>query len=370
MSEADLPQPPYPADTDLRKLDWVKVWRRRLLESDTWVLGPSVVRGAAMTLWLACLDLVPAGSLPADDELNRIRSGASPEEWAEFRARIMGGWRLHQDGRLYHRVVSEVVLDAIGASLSGKKAAAARWSETKVPGTRSQRLSHARTLGTHTRAEWVEMLRIFGGRCVACWSRAMNVEKEHVKPVSAGGSDAIENLQPMCAPCNASKGGSSEDHRSSRVPDWLEKIVKYQEDNPGVCATRAKRQRRASATPRDRDSDSERERKTPPTPLAGGGAEVVGFDTFWRVYPRRVGKLAAAKSYERACKLTTPAAIQAAVEAFARASLTKDQQYLPHPATWLNQGRWSDEGPGLAPRASGAHGAKPAPNYTPLGVGG
>lgn len=277
MSESDLPAPPYPADTDLRKLDWVKVWRRRLLDSDTWKRGPSAVRGAAMTLWLACLDEVPAGSLPNDDELNRINSRATPEEWAVLKDRIMGGWRLHQDGRLYHEVVSEVVLDVLSMRASAAAASAVRW----------------------------------GGK-----PRKPAKKKRAV---------------------------------SGRIPGGM---------------------RADSARNAERELDSEGEKKNPPTPLAGGGAEVVGFDAFWRVFPRRVGKLAAAKSYDRACKLTTPAAIQAAVEAFARASLTKDQQYLPHPATWLNQGRWSDEGPGLAPPASGAHGARPTPAYRPLGVGG
>jgi 5-methylcytosine-specific restriction endonuclease McrA len=43
----------------------------------------------------------------------------------------------------------------------------------------------------------------WGNRCWVCsgdWS-----EMDHVKPISAGGADALCNLRPICKPCNSSK---------------------------------------------------------------------------------------------------------------------------------------------------------------------
>ena len=71
---------------------------------------------------------------------------------------------------------------------------------------RAQRLAAARALGTHTDAEWRALVDRFGGRCVRCGCMPHAVEKDHIKPLYQGGSDAIDNLQPVCARCNCAKG--------------------------------------------------------------------------------------------------------------------------------------------------------------------
>lgn len=66
-----------------------------------------------------------------------------------------------------------------------------------------------------------------------------------------------------------------------------------------------------------------------------------GFQAFWDKYPRHVGKLAAEKAFEKARKRATTEDLIAGVER-AKAHW-KDPQFIPHPSTWLNQGRWMDE---------------------------
>lgn len=69
------------------------------------------------------------------------------------------------------------------------------------------------------------------------------------------------------------------------------------------------------------------------------------FEEFWRAYPRRTAKAAAKKSWERATQKikADPDAIMAGVRRYVEACVGKDQQYIAHPATWLNQQRWLDE---------------------------
>jgi hypothetical protein len=67
------------------------------------------------------------------------------------------------------------------------------------------------------------------------------------------------------------------------------------------------------------------------------------FDQFWIQYPRKVGKEAARKAYAKAMKKTTPDKVLSAVEDLRIRVAGKDQQFTPHPATWLNEGRWDDE---------------------------
>lgn len=70
------------------------------------------------------------------------------------------------------------------------------------------------------------------------------------------------------------------------------------------------------------------------------------FDAFWAVYPRRIGKRAAAEKFRAAVKSGVPA--ERITEAAGRYSQhCRDnrtaEKYIKHPATWLNQGCWDDE---------------------------
>lgn len=75
------------------------------------------------------------------------------------------------------------------------------------------------------------------------------------------------------------------------------------------------------------------------------------FEAFWASYPKKVGKLAAKKAFEKALTLTEVENIQQALRMLHQEVRGKDRQFIPHPATWLNQGRWDDE---VAPQKQGA----------------
>lgn len=80
---------------------------------------------------------------------------------------------------------------------------------------RRDRLRIAREKGSHTKLEWDEMLDFFENTCVKCFGESglYHVEKDHITPLYQGGSDGIDNIQPMCARCNASKGPDRMDYR-------------------------------------------------------------------------------------------------------------------------------------------------------------
>jgi 5-methylcytosine-specific restriction endonuclease McrA len=71
---------------------------------------------------------------------------------------------------------------------------------------RAVRINNARQIGTHTPLQWAELVVEFGGRCVSCCAEMEGeLDKDHIIPIMLGGSDAIENIQPLCRNCNASK---------------------------------------------------------------------------------------------------------------------------------------------------------------------
>lgn len=71
---------------------------------------------------------------------------------------------------------------------------------------RSERLSAARKLGTHTKQEWEDLKTEFYNKCVKCGEQSDHLHKDHITPIYQGGSDSIENIQPLCGKCNLSKG--------------------------------------------------------------------------------------------------------------------------------------------------------------------
>lgn len=67
------------------------------------------------------------------------------------------------------------------------------------------------------------------------------------------------------------------------------------------------------------------------------------FDAFWHVYPRKVGKDAARKAWLSARRRAGVETIVSGLRAFVEATRGSDPQFIAHPATWLNQGRWQDD---------------------------
>jgi 5-methylcytosine-specific restriction endonuclease McrA len=69
-----------------------------------------------------------------------------------------------------------------------------------------QRAATAGYGGPHfTALEWRELVEACGGRCLAC-GVADDLTVDHIVPLSFGGCNTIENVQPLCALCNGIKG--------------------------------------------------------------------------------------------------------------------------------------------------------------------
>jgi len=73
---------------------------------------------------------------------------------------------------------------------------------------------------------------------------------------------------------------------------------------------------------------------------------VQNFISFWKIYPKKVGKKPAQKSFEKINpdkklfeQIITALKTQKKTENW----LKNGGQFIPHPATWLNQERWNDE---------------------------
>ena len=76
------------------------------------------------------------------------------------------------------------------------------------------------------------------------------------------------------------------------------------------------------------------------------------FAEFWKAYPRKVGKRAAQRAWEK-LKPPLPKVLETIAAFKASRGWRKDGgQFIPHPATWLNRGSWDDELPSRINRES------------------
>ena len=79
------------------------------------------------------------------------------------------------------------------------------------------------------------------------------------------------------------------------------------------------------------------------------------FERFWMAYPKKVGKDAAQRAWQKikAPSDTLDAILHALTWQTRSEQWVRDGgQYIPNPATYLNQGRWKDERPAGIPERS------------------
>jgi len=126
-----------------------------------------------------------------------------------------------------------------------------------------------------------------------------------------------------------------EDGAAERAKAWREakKQAKPAETN---ATERNRTQAERKQTP-DKDKDKDKNTNTVDQPD--------GFDSFWSAYPKKVGKPAALKAFRSARinghlpEVLADIEDKAGSEAWTKAG----GQFVPNPATYLNQRRWEDQ---------------------------
>ena len=327
---------------------------------------------------LILMDYWMSGAPPDDDVVLARIARLDLAEWQSIRASIEpyfsiegGMWR---HGRLEHEHDK-----AAGQKRRSRSGGGARWGEPsgeeRGRHLRSKRLAEARKKGTHTALEWEALKAFCGPQCVRCGAEAPLV-KDHIQPIYQGGSDAIENLQPMCRKCNASKGSEDADHRPEGWDKAVEKAVRKATNAlsdaskmPSQCLPDACTSPSPSPTSigdpdgsplEHRDDAQQQDDKIVQFSLAESegdpapAGEDLTFDRFWSIWRDGAGcALDRSKAEARWGRLSLPNRRLVFADLITRDRFNRDLEWLSwkrddrgfrlRAATYLNQQKFLDE---------------------------
>ena len=102
----------------------------------------------------------------------------------------------------------------------GQRARAQQWRqnnpEKKLAQKQRRRARIHGNGGSFAAEEWQALKLEYDYRCLCCGlaEPQISLEPDHMVPISQGGPNIIENIQPLCHPCNARKSNKTIDFRS------------------------------------------------------------------------------------------------------------------------------------------------------------
>lgn len=68
--------------------------------------------------------------------------------------------------------------------------------------------------GNFTDREWAELCNQYGNKCLCCLRDNVKLTPDHITPLAKGGTNYIENIQPLCVSCNCKKYTKIIDYRN------------------------------------------------------------------------------------------------------------------------------------------------------------
>ncbi len=99
-----------------------------------------------------------------------------------------------------------------------KEKANKHWREWRTKNGKNAEYDNARRArernaeGRYTASEFTALCEKYENKCLKC-GEEKKLTADHVVPLIAGGSNGIDNIQPLCKSCNSSKGTKTIDYR-------------------------------------------------------------------------------------------------------------------------------------------------------------
>lgn len=140
-------------------------------------------------------------------KLDPILRQARTQKWLDKNP----GW-----SKAYQEAYYEDHKEEIAARSKIDRAPGGKYYSTVLAYVNRRRALKAAAEGSHTVEEWEALKKQYDYRCLRC-GKQTKLTRDHIIPLSRGGSDYISNLQPLCLSCNSKKLASSTDYRPVAV---------------------------------------------------------------------------------------------------------------------------------------------------------
>lgn len=82
--------------------------------------------------------------------------------------------------------------------------------------TQNIRAARMGICGKLTEKDWNNALKRTNNCCAICGRNDIDLTIDHIIPISRGGTNTPDNIQPLCKSCNCRKGNSTPDRKSDR----------------------------------------------------------------------------------------------------------------------------------------------------------
>lgn len=285
----------------------------RLLESDFWLSTNGEESRAGMCLWLKSYKQVPAGSLPDDDTSLARLCNVAPEHWSSVREKALHGWIKCEDGRLYHRVVSEKVLlmhmVRLVARIRGAKGMEVRYNIDRDEGNDSVALLH----------EIYGCLELLEGLATPEAQREAKKFRDKYKRTLTSDAGAARSRKPTA---------------KKTSPEQKDLLGAPVTPESGSASSSPVVEPPSGASP-----------KKPRAVRPDGSTYSSAFAEFWTLYPKKDAKQKAAIAWAKGDLDSELQKINADVR---RRKMSPEWQreqgqFVPLPATYLNARRWDND---------------------------
>lgn len=163
------------------------------------------------------------------DAYKKAYDRANHAQNPEKKRRAAAQWRLANPARAkaayqsYYRANRAMMIQRATAYQAARpeqtSAKNARWARLHRPqlnfaNRRNKKLRSGMT-GTHSFAEWEALKARYNFKCLRCERSEPEVRltQDHIVPVAKGGTNSIDNIQPLCKSCNSKKHLKTIDYR-------------------------------------------------------------------------------------------------------------------------------------------------------------